>query len=48
MLNEFREYLLQNKDITIQELLCHSNLQPTMIYTHVAAKNVLVRSPLDR
>ena len=34
---------------TIQELLGHQNLQSTMIYTHVAKKNVLgVRSPLDK
>jgi len=33
---------------TIQELLGHSNVQTTMIYTHVAAKNRLgVKSPLD-
>ncbi|MGQ9696307.1 MAG: tyrosine-type recombinase/integrase [Thermodesulfobacteriota bacterium] len=33
---------------TIQELLGHKNLQPTLIYTHVAKKNILeVRSPLD-
>ena len=33
---------------TIQELLGHSNVQTTMIYTHVASKNKLsVKSPLD-
>lgn len=38
---------LEGKDL--QELLGHSNLQTTMIYTHVASRNVLgVRSPLDR
>jgi site-specific recombinase XerD len=34
---------------TIQELLGHSNVRTTMIYTHVLNNNRLgVRSPLDR
>jgi integron integrase len=34
---------------TIQELLGHSSVQTTMVYTHVARKNALgVTSPLDR
>jgi site-specific recombinase XerC len=34
---------------TIHELLGHQNLQTTMIYTHVAKKNVLgVRSPPNK
>jgi len=34
---------------TVQELLGHSNLQTTMVYTHVATTNRLgVISPLDR
>lgn len=39
----------QGYDIrTIQELLGHANLQTTMIYTHVAGRNILgVKSPLD-
>jgi hypothetical protein len=52
LLGEIRSGKIRRHHISakaIQELFGHKNLQTTMVYTHIASKNILgVRSPLDR